>query len=153
MTTREHALNQAVELALLLNQDMEREFARLGLSPARTHLLWELQERGIATQRELAEALKVTARNITGLVDGLVATGFVTRQPHPTDRRATLIQFTEHGAQTMATMARDHRELADLLFKDMPQFAAFTAGMELLLGRLRQAVADAEAAQNREAGR
>lgn len=152
MTAREQALNQAVEFALLLNQDMEREFAQLGLSPARTHLLWELQQHGTATQRELADALKVTARNITGLVDGLVATGFVTRQPHPTDRRATLIQFTEHGAQTMATMARDHRELADLLFKDMPQFAAFTQGMEHLLAQLCQAVTEAEAAQKKEAG-
>lgn len=151
MIAREQALNQAVELALLLNQDMAREFARLGLSLARTHLLWELQQRGAATQRELADALKVTARNITGLVDGLADTGFVTRQPHPTDRRATLIQFTEHGAQTMAAMARDHRELADLLFEGMPQFAAFTQGMEHLLGRLRRAVAEAEAAQKKEA--
>jgi DNA-binding MarR family transcriptional regulator len=149
MATREHALNQVIELALLLNQDMEREFARLGLSVARTHLLWELQQRGTSTQRELAEALKVTARNITGLIDGLVATGFVTREPHPSDRRATLIQFTEHGTDVMATMARDHQELSDQLFKDMPQFPAFTEGMDHLIGRLRRAVSEAEVAQKK----
>ena len=143
VTSRERALDQLIELALLLNQDMDREFARLGLTASRVHLLWELQQRGATTQRGLADALKVSARNVTGLVDGLVATGFVTRQPHPTDRRATLVQFTEHGVDTMAAMARDHEDLAGLLFDDMPHFTAFTEGMEHVLARLRKAIEDA----------
>ncbi len=40
------------------------------------------------TQRALADALQVTPRNVTGLVDALADSGFVERAPHPTDRRA-----------------------------------------------------------------
>jgi DNA-binding MarR family transcriptional regulator len=145
MRTHGRTLDRVIELALLLNQDMDREFARLGLTASRVHLLWELQQRGTTTQRELADALKVSARNVTGLVDGLVATGFVTRQTHPTDRRATLVQFTEHGVNTMAAMARDHEDLAGLLFADMPHFTEFTEGLETVLMRLRKAIEDVAA--------
>src|SRR5918993_821261 len=91
------ALDQVLELVVLLNEDMTRSLARIGLTSARAHVLWELHHRGPTTQRVLADALQVSPRNVTGLVDGLVETGFVTREPHPGDRRATLVSFTEHG--------------------------------------------------------
>ena len=100
MTTSERhdaALGQVLELAILLNDDMTRALARDGLTVARTHLLWELHQRGPSTQRVLADALGVSPRNITGLVDGLVATGFVTREPHPADRRRTELVLTDSG--------------------------------------------------------
>lgn len=113
------ALDRVLELVVLLNEDMTSSLGRDGLTPSRAHLLWELRSRGPSTQRVLAEALGVSARNITGLVDGLVATGFVTRETHPTDRRATLVCFTEHGAAITARMADGQQELAALLFADM----------------------------------
>jgi len=39
--------------------------------------------------------LHVAPRTITALFDGLVATGFVTREPHPSDRHAALVTLTE----------------------------------------------------------
>ncbi|HEY4456567.1 MAG TPA: MarR family transcriptional regulator, partial [Pseudonocardiaceae bacterium] len=86
-----------MELNILLNEDAERGLAQSGLTMSRAGLLWEVFHHGPVTQRVLSEALKVSSRNITGLVDGLVETGFVTREPHPTDRRATLVTLTEHG--------------------------------------------------------
>ena len=70
---------------------MTHAIEALGLTPSRTHLLWELGHRGPVPQRVLAEALKVTPRAVTGLVDALAADGLVTREPHPTDRRAALV--------------------------------------------------------------
>jgi DNA-binding MarR family transcriptional regulator len=133
------ALDQILELTVLLGDDMTRSLARDGLTTSRAHLLWELQQRGPTTQRALADALDVSARNVTGLVDALVATGFVTREPHPTDRRATLVSFTEHGAETAASLERGHGELADLLFAGMPapKFACFVEGLAEVLTRLR----------------
>src|SRR5918997_5303590 len=115
----EAALDRVLELVSLLNEDMAHSFARDGLTGPRAHLLWELHHRGPSTQRTLADALRVSARNITGLVDGLVDTGFVTREPHPTDRRATLVSLSEHGASALAEMDRGHQELAELLFGGM----------------------------------
>ena len=99
------------------------------------------------TQRALADSMKVTPRNITGLVDGLVATGFVTREQHPSDRRATLASLTEHGASTLAAMHRSHEELAQLLFAGMPerQFGAFVDGLGHVVGRLREGLQAAHA--------
>ena len=146
----EAALDQVLELVVLLSEDMTHSLAREGLTVSRAHLLWELQQRGPTTQRILAEALEVSARNITGLVDGLVATGFVTREPHPTDRRATLVTFTEHGAASAKAMEQGRRELAHLLFAALPrkQFSCFVEAMAEILGRLR-----AELSRLKEGGR
>jgi DNA-binding MarR family transcriptional regulator len=139
------ALGRVFELTVLLGEDMAQGLAREGLTGPRAHLLWELQQRGPSTQQALAGALGVTPRNVTGLVDGLVATGFVSRQPHPTDRRATLVTFTEHGAAVAEGFERGRAEVADLLFADMPddQFDAFVKGVDVVVDRLRAALAEA----------
>jgi len=134
------ALDQLLELVVLLNDDMTQSLAHEGLTVPRAHLVWLLHQRGPVTQRALADALRVSPRNVTGLVDGLVATGFVTREPHPTDRRATLVSLTEHGASALADMDRGHQELAELLFGDMSgrQFGAFVRGLGHVSSRLRE---------------
>jgi DNA-binding MarR family transcriptional regulator len=125
---------------VLLNEDMTQSLAREGLTVPRAHLLWLLHHHGPSTQRTLADALKVTPRNVTGLVDGLVASGHVTREPHPGDRRATLVSLTERAAATLAEMDAEHARLAMLLFGGMPRFEAFAAGLDHVTDRLREAL-------------
>lgn len=133
------ALDRVLELVVLLGDDMTRSLARDGLTVSRAHVIWVLRERGPCTQRELAQALGVSPRTMTGLVDGLVGTGFVTREPHPTDRRAALVTFTARGAATSAAMAEGQRQLADDLFAGIPadRFDCLVAGLDHILGRLR----------------
>ncbi len=132
-------LDQVLELAVLINADMSGSLEQRGLTPARTHLLWELTHRGPSTQRDLAEALRVSARNVTGLVDGLEGTGFVTRAAHPRDRRATLVTLTEQGERVMRQMREEHEHFAHVLFVDLPerQRTALSAGLEHVLHQLR----------------
>jgi DNA-binding MarR family transcriptional regulator len=136
---RYEALDRIIELVVLLNRDMTESLARDGLTVSRTRLLWELRHRGPTTQRVLADALGVRARTITGLVDGLVAIGFVTREPHPTDRRATLVTFTPHGAETVRAMEDAQHDFARVLFEGMPddQFRCLLAGLGEIVTRLR----------------
>jgi len=133
------ALDQLLELVVLLNDDMTKSLGAEGLTVPRAHLVWLLHH-GSSTQRRLADALRVTPRNITGLVDGLVASGHVKRETHPSDRRATLVSLTERGASTSSRMKRDHGELAELLFGAMTdrQFSAFVSGLALVTTRLRE---------------
>jgi DNA-binding MarR family transcriptional regulator len=135
----EPALDRVLELTVLLGRDMADGLARMGLTEARAHLVWELRARGPCTQRVLASALRVTPRAVTALVDGLADTGFVTREPCPADRRATLVTFTERGRTTAQALADGHRELAGRLFASMPAgaFDGFDAGLRHVVNRLR----------------
>jgi DNA-binding MarR family transcriptional regulator len=134
------ALDRVLELVVLLGEDMTHSLARERLAVPRAHLVWLLHHNGPMTQRALADALKVTPRNVTGLVDGLVSTGHVTREPHPADRRATLVSLTDQGAATLAEMDRAHRGLAELLFGEMSaeDFRAFVRGLDHVTDRLRE---------------
>jgi len=136
-------LDQILELTVLLNDDMASDLERRGLTRSRVHVLWLVHHRGPMTQRALADAIDVSARNITGLVDGLAQTGFITREPHPSDRRATLVTLTERGTATALNLEREHEQLARMLFGDMPghQFDGFATGLDHVLTALREATA------------
>lgn len=127
MTEMTGVLDRVLHLALLVQADLGTYERAQGLTTARVHVLWVLGETGPATQQSLATALGVTPRNVTGLVDGLVASGHVTREPHPSDRRATLVTPTGRGEQTIRNLVGSHTDLAQRLFGDVPtdDLAAF----------------------------
>jgi DNA-binding MarR family transcriptional regulator len=52
----------------------------------------------------IAERLLVTTASMTSLVDTLERKGFVTRQPHPEDRRKILVELTATGAEIVDRM-------------------------------------------------
>jgi DNA-binding MarR family transcriptional regulator len=124
-------LDQLLALTVLLNADMDREFAGKGLTLARTHLLWLVHQHGPSTQRALAKALDVSPRNVTGLVDALVATGFVTREPHPTDRRAALVTLTRHGTAVARELEQGRGDLARHVLAGLPDHDLDALGRSL----------------------
>jgi DNA-binding MarR family transcriptional regulator len=140
MGDRSPALDLVYDLVLLLGEDMRSALARDGLTTSRAALLWQLDRSGPSTQRALSDALGVSPRNVTGLVDALEATGFVRRAPHPHDRRATLVTFTDHGARIAAQLSRGKDELAGVLFGDMApeRYDCFVAGLTEVLAALRE---------------
>ena len=129
-------------ISQLLEADQRRELERRGLTGPRTHLLWVLYHSGPATQASLAEAIGVTPRNVTTLVDALDATGFARREPHPSDRRAVLVHLTERGLAAMRAMDAEHTALASDLIAGLDErtVAATLAGLEHILGRLTQLI-------------
>jgi DNA-binding MarR family transcriptional regulator len=97
-------LERLFELGVVLTASMDAGLAERGLTRARAELLWQLQRQPRRTQRELSQVLRCTPRNVTDLVDTLEASGLVVREPHPTDRRATLVTLTRHGKSEVARM-------------------------------------------------
>jgi DNA-binding MarR family transcriptional regulator len=65
-----------------------------GLSAPRLRLLNFVHCHGPQKMADLADALAVTPRNVTALVDGLEADGLLRRLPHSTDRRVTLVELS-----------------------------------------------------------
>src|SRR3990170_1411736 len=120
MLDRTAVLDRVLRLASLVQADLGRFEREQGLTTSRVHLLWVLGASGPSTQQSLATALDVTPRNVTGLVDGLVASGHVTREVHPGDRRATLVTPTELGTQSIRDLRDSHDDLARQLFGAVP---------------------------------
>jgi DNA-binding MarR family transcriptional regulator len=128
-----------LHLVVVLNADMTDRLARDGLTVSRAGVLWHVRRHGPVTQRTLADALGVSARTVTGLVDGLVETGFVTRQAHPTDRRATLVTLTPRATRVVRALERERAVFTRELFAGLPAatFDAFVDGLDHVIARVR----------------
>jgi DNA-binding MarR family transcriptional regulator len=70
-----------------------------GISYPRLRLLQALHCGGPAIMRDLGTQLGATPRNMTAIVDALEEAQLVVRRPHPTDRRATLVELSPKGAR------------------------------------------------------
>lgn len=138
---RTTALDLLLELTVLLGDDMRRGLGELGLTETKAHLVFALQRGGPTTQRVLAETLGVAPRTVTTLVDELAAAGVVTREPHPTDRRATLVTMTAAGAELGAGLVAGQGELAEQLFAEVDDLPALVRGLEQVVARLRELTA------------
>lgn len=138
------ALDKVLHLSMLVSADMVRYERESGLTAARIRLLWELAG-GPSAQHALAAAIDVTPRNITGLVDGLVASGHVTREAHPTDRRATLVTPTDRGRDAIAELRSGYVDLAQRLFGGMDgaRLAGFAEALDDTIRRFSELMEDA----------
>jgi len=92
-----------------------------GLGFARGRVLWALRESGPVLMRALSEALGVSPRTVTGLVDALEGDGWVKRSPHPADRRATIISLTPAAETTLDRLDETYHGLAHDLLGDVPE--------------------------------
>ncbi len=63
----------------------------------RLRVLEVLHCQGPAMMKTLAEDVGLSARNLTTIADCLEHEGLIRRVPHPTDRRATLLELTSAG--------------------------------------------------------
>lgn len=138
-------LDGLIELTNLLQADQDRELGAMGLNQTRTHALWILHHGGPVMQRDLAEAMQVTPRHITTIVDELIESGFVLRVPHPADRRAVLVSLTEKGTSAMEAMVVDHQKLAGDLVEGLSteHLAALQQGIAHVTTRLAALMAAA----------
>ena len=140
--TAERVFDQLIEVSLLLQDDMTRSMAALGLTVTKTHLLWQVAQHGPSTQQQLAAGLGVSPRHVTGLVDALEADGFAERRAHPTDRRAFLVALAPKGEATMTQLQAQRQRDAEHLVADLPAGAAdqLAQSLDVVLARLRQMV-------------
>lgn len=92
-----------------LVEAMESVAEAHGLSMSRFGVLIRLWRLGRPLPlNEIAALCDTTARNMTGLIDGLEAAGLVDRGADPKDRRVTLVELTQPGRQLVAEHIQDH---------------------------------------------
>ena len=107
---------------------------------ARMRLLGALHCNGPQIMSSISDELGVTRRNVTALVDALEEEGLVRRKPHPTDRRATVIEMTDRGALTMDRAYDEHRIAVAELFAGLGEDdrEELTRMLGVLRGTLRR---------------
>ncbi len=82
---------------LVLDHQRRRQVAdAVGLSFSRTRAVRRVAREPLS-MGDLAAALGIDRPNATVLVDDLERRGLVRRRPHPTDRRAKLVEATRKG--------------------------------------------------------
>jgi DNA-binding MarR family transcriptional regulator len=87
---------------VVLDQRRSREVAEAtGVSFGRMRAVRRLARRPMSMS-ELAQTLNIDKPNATTVVDDLEALGLVRRTPHPTDRRAKVVEATAEGARLAA---------------------------------------------------
>jgi len=85
---------------------------------------------------EASKLLMVSAGNVTAVVEKLLASGYITRQPSPTDRRVQIIRLTHAGRAAFRTMAEAHNGWVEELFGGLSD--GEIAGLTDHLARLKR---------------
>lgn len=120
----------------LLRERLEREF---GTTLSRFDVLAALQRRpeGMAMSA-LSRALLISNGNVTGIVQKLVADGYVAVERALHDRRVSVARLTTTGTAHFALLADAHRRWLDEMFGDLP--LAARAELHAGLGRLKTSI-------------
>jgi DNA-binding MarR family transcriptional regulator len=89
-------------VARQLREKSAETLAPWDITPAHLRALRTLSRHGTMRLSELSDHLQIAPRSATEVVDALQARDLVRRRADPGDRRATLVEVTEHGASTLA---------------------------------------------------
>jgi DNA-binding MarR family transcriptional regulator len=105
------------------------------ITPAHLRALRMLARHGTMRLSELSEHLQIAPRTATEVVDALQARGLAGRRADPGDRRATLVEVTEHGAGILAEIRATRGTEAGRIFGRLGP--ADRADLARILSKLR----------------
>jgi DNA-binding MarR family transcriptional regulator len=138
-------LGRLFRLAPQLTELLDLGARDYGMGFARGRVLWALRETGPVVMRALSQRLGISPRTVTGLIDALEADGWVTRTPHPDDRRATVISITPAAQAALATLRESYEGLAHDLLAGLDP--ADLARCQSVLGTVQQRLPEVVAAR------
>jgi DNA-binding MarR family transcriptional regulator len=95
-------------VARQLRERSQETLAPWDITAAHLRALRALRRHGTMRLSELSDHLHIAPRSTTEVVDALEARDLVRRRADPGDRRATLVEMTEHGTDVLAAI-RDTR--------------------------------------------
>jgi DNA-binding MarR family transcriptional regulator len=103
-------------VARRLRHSSAESLATWELSPSQARALRVLEHHGRMRLSELSDHLRIAARSTTEVVDELERKEIVRRSPDPSDRRATLVELTDHGVATARAIGSARAAEAERLF-------------------------------------
>jgi MarR family transcriptional regulator, 2-MHQ and catechol-resistance regulon repressor len=139
------ATRALIRAAFLFTNKPDRPYHALGMNISEVDVLASVaRAQGMAlTCSEIAGATLITKGGITGILDRLEARGLVRREGSRDDRRSTVIQLTEKGAdlchRLFTKLARNDEDIFARALKP-EQISKFSKLLAFLLGSLRRRV-------------
>jgi DNA-binding MarR family transcriptional regulator len=132
----DETLSEAFRSVARQLRDTSQDFlAPWDVSPSQLRALRVLMRHGAMRLSELSGHLHIAARSTTEVVDALEARGLVERRPDPGDRRATLVEVTEHGASVLDAIREARGTEAERVFDRLSP--TDRAHLARILGKLR----------------
>ncbi len=122
-------------VARQLRETSQETLAPWDITPAQFRALRVLRRNGVMRLSELSDRLKIAARSATEVIDALQARDLAARRPDPDDRRATLVELTEHAAQVMDSIREARGSESDRVFDRLT--TADQAALAAILRKLR----------------
>ncbi len=136
MTPDDDSLAEAFgAVARRLREKSAETLAPWDITPAHLRALRTLSRHGTMRLSALSDHLQIAPRTATEVVDALQAADLVRRRADPDDRRATLVEVTEHGASVLAEIRATRGTEAVRVFGRLSP--ADRAELARILGQLR----------------
>jgi DNA-binding MarR family transcriptional regulator len=117
-----------------LRQGESDVWMELSLTIAQLKSLFFISNEGSTNFTKLAQALRVTPSNVTGIVDRLVGQGLVSRRENPESRRMLVLQATDKG-EALLTSLREIKigQLSEMLSRlSEEQLSTLAQGLRFL---------------------
>lgn len=103
------------QLGVYIAEDFVHRLEPFDVGPRTYAVLMALTERDGQSQRELSVRLGIHRNAMVAVVDALEARDLVTRNPHPSDRRAFAVTLTAKGRELLPALDAHGRAQEDEL--------------------------------------
>lgn len=105
MQPKEHNFHGLTHSATLIEDELRRKLAPLGLLPKQARVLMAMHHMAPVSQADLAHAFAITPASMSTMTDRLIANGYITRNPDPATRRRNLLELTKAGHAKLGTIS------------------------------------------------
>ncbi|MCP4360148.1 MAG: MarR family transcriptional regulator [Chloroflexi bacterium] len=108
MGEKETLYNLLKETFILLDDGDRRLFNQYNLTPPRFYVLFHLNEEPGISASDLSQKMLCDKSNVTRIVKGLEAAGYLEKRPHESDGRALRLYLTVAGETTCNEVQTAH---------------------------------------------
>ena len=126
MQSNEHDFHGLLHSADLIEADLRRRLAPLGVQPRQARILKAMSRMGLVSQKDLASAFGITSASMSTMTDRLLSAGYITRAVDPSSRRQHVLDLTDKGRVLLAGIAEVWTAVDDairgVLGNDSPVF-------------------------------
>ncbi|MEB8386956.1 MarR family transcriptional regulator [Rhodobacteraceae bacterium KMM 6894] len=105
MQIDQHSFHGLLHSADLIEAELRRQLAPLGLQPRQARVLEAMGRMGPVSQVDLAQAFDITPASMSTMTDRLLDGGYITRTISKTSRRQNVLELTDKGRTLLKGVA------------------------------------------------